>query len=80
LNETNGKYENLNSMKSQLLCYHTTYCSWSYVVNSGHEYFAETVSHLQISQHQASLKHKNFTLSYHSTLLLQKRFTATDTF
>jgi len=24
LHETNGKYENLNSMKSQLLYYHTT--------------------------------------------------------
>ena len=26
----------------------------------------ETDLHLQISQHQASLKHENFTLSYHS--------------
>ena len=34
----------------------------------------ETDLHLQISQHQASLKHENFTLSYHSytTLLPQK--------
>jgi len=33
----------------------------------------ETYLHLQISQHQASLKHENFTLSYHSytTLLPQ---------
>jgi len=33
----------------------------------------ETDLHLQMSQHQASLKHENFTLSYHSytTLLLQ---------
>jgi len=33
----------------------------------------ETDWHLQISQHQASLKHENFTLSYHSctTLLPQ---------
>jgi len=33
----------------------------------------ETDLHLQISQQQASLKHKNFTLSYHSytTLLPQ---------
>jgi len=27
----------------------------------------ETDLHLQISQHQASLKHENFTLSYHTT-------------
>jgi len=26
----------------------------------------ETDLHLKISQHQASLKHENFTLSYHS--------------
>jgi len=33
----------------------------------------ETDLHLQISQHQASLKHENFTVSYHSypTLLPQ---------
>jgi len=31
----------------------------------------ETDLHLQISQHQASLKHENFTLSYHTTLLPQ---------
>jgi len=33
----------------------------------------ETDLHLQISQHQASVKHENFTLSYHSytTLLSQ---------
>ena len=33
----------------------------------------ETDLHLQISQHQAHLKHENFTVSYHSypTLLLQ---------
>jgi len=33
----------------------------------------ETDSHLQVSQHQASLKHENFTLSYQSytTLLPQ---------
>jgi len=32
----------------------------------------ETDLHLQISQHQARLKHENFTVSYHSypTLLL----------
>jgi len=36
----------------------------------------ETDLHLQISQHQASLKHENFTLSYHSytTLLPQNIF------
>jgi len=37
-----------------------------YVVNSVHEHFAETDSHLHTSQHQASLKHENFTVSYHS--------------
>ena len=73
LHETNGKYENLNSMKSRLDYYRTTYYRCSYIVNSVHEYFAVTDSHLQISQHQASLKHENFTESYHSytTLLPQ---------
>jgi len=67
LYETNGKYENLNSMKSQLHYYHTTYYSCSYsVVNSVHEYFAVTDSHLQMSQHQASLKRENLIVSYHS--------------
>jgi len=33
LHETNGKYENLNSVKSQLQYYHTKYCGYSYVVN-----------------------------------------------
>jgi len=43
------------------------------IANSVHEYFAVTDSHLQISQHQASFKHENFTVSYHSytTLLPQ---------
>jgi len=73
LHETNGKYENLNSIKSQLHYYHATYYSCSYVFNYIHEYFMETDLHLQISQHQASLKHENCTLSYHSyaTLLPQ---------
>jgi len=31
----------------------------------------ETDLQLEISQHQASLKHENFTLSYHTTLLPQ---------
>jgi len=66
LHETNGKYENVNSMKSQLHYYHTTYYSCSYVVNSVHEYFTATDSRLQISQHQASFKNENFTVSYHS--------------
>ena len=48
--------------KSQLLYYHTTYYSWSYVVDSAHECFAETFSHSKISQHQASFKHENFTV------------------
>jgi len=30
----------------------------------------ETDLHLQISQHQVSLKHENFTLSYHSYITL----------
>ena len=73
LHETNGKYENLNSIKSQLHYHHATYYSCSYVVNSIHEYFMETDLHLQISHHQAHLKHENFTVSYlPSTLLPQK--------
>jgi len=73
LHETNGKYENLNSIKSQLHYHHATYYSCSFVVNFIHEYFMETDLHLRISQHQASLKHENFTLSYHNytTLLPQ---------
>jgi len=66
LHETNGKYENLNSIKSQLLYHHATYYSCIYVVNFIHEYFMETDLHLQISQPQASLKPENLTLSYHS--------------
>jgi len=38
---------------------------YNYIVNSVHEYFAVTDSHLQISQHQASLKHENS--QYHIT-------------
>jgi len=73
LHETNGKYENLNSIKSQLHYHHATYQSCSCVVNFIHEYLMETDLHLQISQHQARLKHENYTLSYHSytTLLPQ---------
>jgi len=73
LHETNEKYENLNSIKSQLHYHHATYYSCSYVVYFIHEYFMKTDLHLQISQHQANLKHENFTLSYHSytTLLPQ---------
>jgi len=29
----NGKYENLNSMKSQLQYYHTKHCGCSYLIN-----------------------------------------------
>ena len=47
-----------------------TYYSCSHVVNSIHEYFMETDLHLQISQHQARLKHENFTVSYHRYLTL----------
>jgi len=70
LHETNGKYENLNSIKSQLHYHQVTYYSWSYVVNLIHDHFMETDLHLQISQHQASLKHENFSLSYHSNATL----------
>jgi len=66
LHETNGKYENLISIKSQLHYHHATYYSCSYVVNFIHEYFMETDLYLHVSQHQASLKQENFTLSYHS--------------
>jgi len=71
--QTNGKYENLNSIKSQLHYHHATHYSCSYVGNSIHEYLMETGLHLQISQHQARVKHENFTISYHSypTLLPQ---------
>jgi len=48
-------------MKSNLHYYNTTYYRCSYVINSIHEHFAITDSHLEISQHQASLKHDNFT-------------------
>jgi len=60
-------------MESQLHFHHTTYCNCSYLVNCVHEYFTATDSHLQISQHQASLKHENVAVSYHSytTLLSQ---------
>jgi len=71
LHERNEKYENLNSAKSQLQYHHATYYSCSYVVNFIQEYFMETDLHLQISQHQVSLKHENFILSYHTTLLPQ---------
>jgi len=70
LHETNRKYENLNSIQSQLHYHHAAYCSCSYVVNFVHEYFLETDLHLQISLHQARLKHENFTVSYYSYLTL----------
>jgi len=34
----------------------------------------ETDLHLQISQHQVSLKHENFILSYHTTHYYRKTF------
>jgi len=79
LHETNGKYENLNSIKSQLHYHFATHYSCSYVVNCIHEYFMETDLQLQISRHQASLKHDYFTLSYHSDTTA-KHFAATATF
>jgi len=57
-------------MKSQLHYHHTIYYHRSYVVSSVHGYFAVTDSHLQISRHQASLKHKSFTVSYQSYITL----------
>ena len=50
-------------MKSPLHYCHAAYYSGSYVVKSVHEYFAVTDSHLQISQHQVSLKHENIAVS-----------------
>jgi len=73
-NHERSRTTNLNSIKSQLHYFQATYYSSSYVVYSVHEYFVEADSHLHISQHQASLKQENFTVSYHSytTLLPQK--------
>ena len=53
--------------------YHTKYYRCSYVVNSVHESFAETVSHCKSHNTKQVLKHENFTVSYHShsTLLPQ---------
>jgi len=59
LHETNGKYENLNSMKLQVHYYHTICCSYLVCI---HEYFTAPASHLKISKHEAILKHENFTL------------------
>jgi len=56
------KYE----ITATLLPHNTLAYSCSYIVHSVHEYFAVTNSHLQILQHQASLKHENFTVSYRS--------------
>jgi len=81
LHETNGKDENLNSIKSQLHYHHATYYRCSSVVNFIHEYFMETDLHLQISQHEASLKHENFTLiSQLHHITTAKQFAATATF
>jgi len=63
LYETHGKYGNQNSIKSQLHYYHATFFNCSYVVYSVPEYFMKTDSYLQISQHKASVKHENFTVS-----------------
>jgi len=78
-------FENLNSIISQLHYHHATYYSCTYVVNFIHEHFMETDLYLQVSQHQASLKYENFTLSYHSyttlvpqnILQLQRHFSCT---
>jgi len=59
--------------------HYATYYSCSYVVNFMHACFMETDLHLQISQHQASLKQENFTLSYHR-YTTAKHFAATATF
>ena len=55
-----------NEITATVHYYHTTYCSCSCLVDSVHECFTATNSHLYMSQHQASLKHENLTLSYHS--------------
>jgi len=80
--ETNGKCENLNSMKSQLHYYHTIYYSCSYVVNSVHEFFAVTDLHLQITQHQSSLTHEKLysIISQLHHITTTKHFAATATF
>jgi len=69
----------LNTMKSQLHYFHTTYCSCIHSVNSVHEYFTGTDSHLQISQHHASLKHENsYTILLPQNIfLLQLHFSCT---
>jgi len=57
--------------------HYTRYCSRRNhrITNHIHGYFLETDSHLQTSQHQASLKHENLTVSYHKhTTLLTKNF------
>ena len=85
LHETKEKYQNLNSIKSQLHYYQAPYYRCRYVVNFVHEYLVETDSHLQISQSPASLKQENVTVSYHSyttslsqnILQLQLHFTYT---
>ena len=82
LHETNRKYENLNSIKSQLHYHHVTYYSCSYVVTHIHEYSMETDLHLQISQHQVRLKHENcrpFISQLHH-ITTAKHFAATATF
>jgi len=42
LHETNGQYENLNSIKSRLHYHHATYYHFSFVANFIREYFMET--------------------------------------
>jgi len=80
VHETNRKYENLNSTKSQLHYHHATYYSCSYVDNFIHEYFMETDLHLQFSQNQASWKHENFTLSQLHHITTAENFAGTVTF
>jgi len=71
----------LNTMKSQLHYFHTTYCSCIHSVNSVHEYFTGTDSHLQISQHHASLKHENsYTILQLHHITTTKHFSTTATF
>jgi len=70
LHETNGKCENLNSMKSHLHYYHTTYYRCSYAVNSIHEYFAMTDicksnNIKQVSNMKTSQNHITATSHYH---------------
>jgi len=81
LHETNGKYENLNSIKSQLHYYHATYYSCSYVIilfmNTSWKQIHARKSHniKQVRNTKTSQYHITATQHYY-----QKHFAATATF